>query len=657
MSTPVLSNAPNGAHLGPQNIEAIMERYNNERDKRLRSEGTHQYSDLASSEKFKHLAADPWVNEAVANTATPDPAPSAIQDGARYEFLIVGAGYTGLLNAARLIEAGVNQDDIRMVDSAGGFGGTWYWNRYPGLMCDVESYIYMPLVEEMGYMPKHKYSYGPELRMYAEKVAERYNLTDKALFGSKVTSMIWDDDTKDWVIRTQPATASKGADLTFRAHFILLNSGLLNWPKIPKLPGMDVFTGHMFHTSRWDYDYTGGSEDDQTLYKLKDKAVCIVGTGATAIQIVPELARYAKHVYVAQRTPSAIDRRDQRATNSDWWASATSVKGWQNLRRRNFALHISDVQQEVDLVKDGWTGMPSYSCLAGTPKTIPPEKIPEHITYLHNLDLPRSDRVRARVDEVVRDKDTAEKLKAWYPGWCKRPCFHDEYLQSFNQTNVTLIDTNGKGLDGLSESGFLFGGREYPIDLLVLSTGYQPPVGNTPGGYAHATILGQKGLSLERAWEEGPRTLHGISTRGFPNLFFFGLSQTGISPNFTASMDALATHVAYIITRSAQKIGSPSGQSRVDSYKYPFTVQPTANGEAVWTNKIVELSPAGAGMGGCTPGYFNQEGEVDKTGQSPKELLKLARSAVWGKGLEDFKEQLQIWRDNDVLEGLEVLPL
>jgi hypothetical protein len=319
-------------------------------------------------------------------------------------------------------------------------------------------------------------------------------------------------------------------------------------------------------------------------------------------------------------------------------------------------LITSDSQQAVDLVKDGWTGMPSYSCLAGTPKTIPPERVPEHISYLHSLDLPRSDRVRARVDEMVRDKDTAEKLKAWYPGWCKRPCFHDEYLNCFNQPNVTLIDTDGRGLDGLSEGGFLFDGREYPIDLLVLSTGYQPPLGNTPGGYAHATILGQNGLSLDHAWEDGPRTLHGVFTRDFPNLFFFGLNQTGLSPNYTALMDALATHVAYIITRSAQKIGSSTGQSRVDGYKYPFTVQPAADAEALWTNKVVELSTAGAGMGGCTPSYFNHEGETDKAGQSAKELLKLARSAVWGKGLEDFKEQLQSWRDNDVLVGLVVVP-
>ncbi|OAL51525.1 flavin-binding monooxygenase-like family protein [Pyrenochaeta sp. DS3sAY3a] len=653
MSTTTAFNDPdrvNHVHTPSPDIKAVLEKYNYERDKRLRTEGSNQYTAFDSSEKLQHLANDPWAGK-----HTPKSANSTIENGGRYEFVIVGAGYTGLQIAVRLIEAGVSEKDIRFVDSAGGFGGTWYWNRYPGLMCDVESYIYMPLLEELSYMPKHKYSYGSELRTHAENIAAKYKLTDKALFRFKVNSLAWDENTKDWNIKAQSTNPSRPAESrAFRAHFVLLSPGLLNWPKLPQISGLDVFKGYVFHTSRWDYDYTGGGEDGQKLDKLQGKSVAILGTGATAIQVVPELVKSAKKVYVIQRTPSAVDRRDQRATDPTWWAKQTSSRGWQNARRTNFNSFITNNPAEVDLVHDGWTGMPSYAALAGTPKEIPLTQVPEHIALLHKLDLSRSQRIRTRVKELVKAKDTAEKLQAWYPGWCKRPCFHDEYLQSFNEEHVTLIDTDGHGLEGLTTDGFLHGGHEYPIDLLILSTGYEPPVGISPAGFAHAEIRGRDGQSLEDAWKDGPKTLHGIVTHGFPNLFFFSLTQSGLSSNFTHSSDAMATHTAGLIAQAVAKVGRRDAKMN-ESYRYPFTIEVSAKAEDLWTSRVVQLSTAGAAMTGCTPGYFNKEGEVDQMAQlGPKAQLKLARAATWGKGLEEYIMELLKWRKQGDLEGIEL---
>lgn len=455
----------------------IQQRYTEEREKRLRADGVSQYIDLSKSEKFKHFQDDIWVDPNV-------PPYSALEDGSRHEFLILGAGFGGLTFAIRLIEAGMKADDIRIIDSAGGFGGTWYWNRYPGLMCDVESYIYLPFLEEMDYMPKNRYAYGHEIREYTEKIAKKYGLEDKAQFQTFIQSMVWDDNAKEWVVKMTIMRANKPeSDITVRSRFVVSASGVLNQPKIPAFPGMESFKGHSFHTARWDYDYTGGSPADPSLVKLKGKKVGIIGTGATAVQAVPHLAQWAKELYVFQRTPSAVDKRDNRLTDPEWFnKEVKNKKGWQKARRQNFNAHLSnaDPLPEQDLVSDGWTSMRAYCAMTGGQKVITPDAIPAHIATLHTTDFPRQQRVRERVDQIVKDQGTAEKLKAWYPGWCKRPCFHDEYLQSFNRPNVTLVDTNGKGVDRVSERGVLVGSTEYNLDVLILGTGFRPPAIGSP---------------------------------------------------------------------------------------------------------------------------------------------------------------------------------
>ena len=347
------TNGVDGQQPPPEVVAAmkIQEKYVLERTKRLRDDGTNQYIDVGSSDKFKHFAADPWVE-----TEPPVADIRDVVDDSRCKVLILGAGFVGLTVAARLTQAGIDVKDIRIADTAAGFGGTWYWNRYPGLMCDVESYVYMPLLEELNYMPKHKYAYATELRSYANLLANKYHLRDKALFQTSLRGVTWDDKDKEWVVQLrQERKGHEAVELQVRTSIFCIASGILHHPKLPSIPGLEKFSGHTFHTSRWDYTCTGGSPTEWDLEKLRDKRVGYIGTGATAMQAVPQLAKNAKELYVFQRTPSSVDERGQRPTDPEWWAVQTKEKGWQRRRNINFAAQFQHPSQrpELDMVGDG----------------------------------------------------------------------------------------------------------------------------------------------------------------------------------------------------------------------------------------------------------------------------------------------------------------
>ena len=246
-------------------FEALRTRYRQERDRRLPKGDTDRRSrDVADG--FQHLLVDPYGRA---------PDRSSVDD--EIDVLVVGGGFGGLLTAARLREAGVER--IRIVEAGSDVGGTWYWNRYPGAACDVESYIYFPLLEETGYMPTERYAKAPEIREHCVRIAKHFDLYRDALFSTQVTSLDWDDTAARWVVKTD-------RDDRVRARFVVLTTGPLNRPKLPDIPGIETFAGHAFHTSRWDYGYTGGSATEP-MTKLSDKRVGIIGTGATAIQCVP----------------------------------------------------------------------------------------------------------------------------------------------------------------------------------------------------------------------------------------------------------------------------------------------------------------------------------------------------------------------------------
>jgi len=617
----------------------VFQKYADERDKRIAPAAASEYIPISQS-PFKHFQDDIWLD-----TSAPDPAHPALEDGSFTKVLILGAGFGGLYYAVRLIQAGLVADDLRIVDSAGGFGGTWYWNRYPGLMCDVESYIYMPFLEETGYMPKHKYSYGPELRQQAENVAQKWKLHDSTLFRASVTSLTWDENEKNWVAKIT-RKRNYGGDLTIsvRAQFVCAALGILSVPQIPKLAGLESFKGHCFHTSRWDYAYTGGSPTDPSLTNLADKKVGIIGTGATAIQVVPQLAKWAKELYVFQRTPSAVDRRDNRLTDPEWWTKEhQGKKGWQRARAENFNACSSSVSPPppVDLVDDAWTHMITYGALVGRPNNLTLETIPDHVANLHALDIPRQERIRNRVDEIVTDKDTAAKLKPWYSTWCKRPCFHDDYLPAFNLPNVKLVDTEGRGVDSVTDHSLVVKGEEYNVDVIVFSTGFTSPAGSATQRVG-VTVTGRNGLSLDQKWDDNYGSLHGVISRGFPNLFSNGPSQASVSANFSYTIDQLAIHAAYMISTAIQRAGT----------HHRLTVEPTEEAEGLWTMQCMSGAFAFAALAGCTPSYFTYG--RSKLAHDPEAQMKQARKSTWSQGIASYVSVIENWRDEGNMKGLEV---
>ncbi|GME26869.1 Flavin-binding monooxygenase [Neofusicoccum parvum] len=629
---------------------AIQAKYAAERQRRLRPDGTSQYVDLDKTDKYKFLHDDPWVDHDVLNAQPP-----ALNDGDECKFLILGAGYGGLIFAARLIQAGFSPSEMRLVDTAGGFGGTWYWNRYPGLMCDVESYIYMPLLEETNYMPKHKYTYGPELREHADRIAKHFSLADKALFRTQVKTQRWDESRKEWVVSMSEyrGPSDGGRELQVRASFVIMTGGLLNVPHIPKMPGLETFKGQYFHTARWNYSTTGGSPEVQTLDKLAGKRVGILGTGSTAIQVVPELAKWSKHLYVFQRTASSCDVRGQHETDPNAWPAITEngAPGWQKRRAENFNSYVMGRPEGVDLVHDGWCQMPSFSALIGAAHrgivdANDAESVRKHIEWMDALDFPRAQRVRARVDQEVMDPAKAEKLRAWYPTYCKRPGFHDQYLQSFNQPHVEIIDTAGKGVDRLTETGVVVAGVEYPVDVLVLSTGFRAAVGDpvSPGWNASVKVYGRGGLDMDSKWaEKGPTTFHGMTSHDFPNMFFWSPAQTGMACNITYVLDLIATHTAFIVAEASKKTNG-----------VPFSVEPSAESEEHWAKETVKRSAWFSPVLGCTPGYFNAEGHAANKTDDENTVERKKRAAAWGEGSTDYACRLVQWRNDGALQGIEI---
>lgn len=621
----------------------IQQRYQQERLKRLRPEATDQFIDTSIEERWRHFQDDLWQDQ----EAPVKDAREQIKNG-RTKVLVLGAGYGGLLFAVRLVEAGIDRDDIRIVDTAAGFGGTWYWNRYPGLMCDIESYTYMPLLEETGYIPKHRYAYGPELREHANRIAEKWELTDKALFQTQAKKIVWDETEKGWQVElVQSKKNHDPQTFNINAQFVVTASGLLVWPQLPRLPGLDEFKGHIFHTARWDYGYTGGSPGNPILSKLQDKNIAIVGTGATAVQCIPQIARWAKHLYVFQRTPSSIEVRDQRETDPAWFKEKVATgKAWQRARVANLHGHmtVSNDRPKENLINDEWTRLPTYAALIGSPGApFRPEDVPEYLAKLHTVDLARQEKVREKIRREVKDPKVAEALLPWFPSWCKRPCFHDDYLPAFNRDNVTLVDTDGQGVSRLTADSIVFREQSYPVDLIVLSTGFRSPIG-TPASRSNLSIVGREGRTLSETWEaEGTRSLHGVLGRGFPNLFFSGPSQGGSSPNQTFTLDCMAQHAAYIIAKATNIAAKPH-----------FAIEPTDAAVEDWANQILKRAAALSGMRGCTPSYFNLEGAMDRSREDPQVQMKAARSAIWGQGVEAFLEELAKWKGEGGLKGLEI---
>ena len=585
--------------------DALRDKYREERDRRVRTDGNEQYVEVKGD--FSRYVDDPYVEPGF----TRDPIKEAI------DVLIIGGGFGGLLAGARLRDAGI--DDIRIVEKGGDFGGTWYWNRYPGAQCDIEAYIYLPLLEETGYIPKEKYSFAPEILEHSRRIAKKYDLYRGALFQTMIEAIRWNEEECRWIV-----TTNRGDEI--HARYVVMSNGPLNRPKLPGIPGIDSYKGHTFHTSRWDYGYTGG-DTTGNLNKLGDKRVAVIGTGATAIQCVPHLAKAAKQLYVFQRTPSSVDVRGNKPTDPEW--AKTLRPGWQKERMDNFNTLVSGGAAEVDLVNDGWTDIIRNLAAILPRKEANPGAGHDMAKMMELADFKKMNQIRARVDEIVKDKATAEALKPWYRQFCKRPTFNDEYLPSFNRPNVKLVDTKGRGVDRITEKGLVFDGVEYEVDCIIFATGFE--VGTAYTRRAGFEIYGRDGKSLTQHWDGGLKTLHGFYSAGFPNCFHMGITQNALTANFPHMLDEQSRHIAHLIQHA--------------KHHEARCIEPTPEAEAEWVATVKAKAINNLNfLQECTPGYYNNEGK-------PSAGTGLAGDN-YGGGPIEFFDILKKWREDGELKGL-----
>ncbi len=601
--TPPTKPHPAKASFDPAELR---DKYREERGKRLRSDGNDQY--LQVQGEYAHFVHDPYVEPGYAREPLTD----------KVDVVLIGGGFGGLLAGARLRQAGV--EDIRVVEKGGDFGGTWYFNRYPGAACDIESYVYLPLLEELEYVPVEKYSRAPEIFAHCKAIAEKFDLYRNACFQTEVNEIRWDETISRWLISTNRGDAMK-------ARFVCMANGFLQRPKLPGIPGIETFKGHSFHTSRWDYAYTGGDSSGK-LSGLEGRRVGIIGTGASAVQCVPHLAEGAGHLYVFQRTPSSIDVRANRPTDPDWARELEA--GWHQQRMDNFQLLTTGGYQEEDLVNDGWTDIVRnllFVIQSDENADLSPDGIARS---METADFIKMEQIRARVDSLVEDPATAEALKPYYRQFCKRPCFHDEYLQTFNRANVTLVDTQGAGVERVTEKGVVVNGREYELDCLIFATGFE--VGTDYARRAGYQAVGREGLTLSEKWGPGVTTLHGMHIRGFPNAFMMSIAQSGLTVNFPYMLNEQAKHLAYIIARALDQ-GVQS-------------LEVSAEAESEWVETILrQAAGATAFSDGCTPGYYNNEGQ-------PGDASRQGGFFFGEPG--EFVRILENWRAEGGMKGLEL---
>ena len=590
--------------------EALRAKYREERDKRLRKDGEGQYFEV-KGEFARFADEDPYADPTFTREAVAE----------KVDVIVIGGGFSGMMTGARLKERGI--ENIRIIEAGADFGGTWYWNRYPGAQCDIESYCYLPLLEETGYMPKEKYSFAPEIFEHSKRVGEYFGLYDNALFQTRVREVRWLEDEQCWKVETD-----RGDDL--KAQFVIQATGPASRPKLPGIPGIDKFKGHMFHTCRWDYDYTGGDHNGG-LTKLADKKVGIIGTGATAIQCVPYLGEYAEKLYVFQRTPSSVDLRGNKPTDPEWYE--TLGPGWQRERRENFADVLFGREFENDMVADGWTEIARKIGFGLARRTNDEQLDMEEINLRAEIaDFQKMNEIRKRVDETVTDPQAAEALKPWYRQFCKRPTFNDMYLETFNRPNVELVDVSeAKGVERLTENGVIANGKEYELDCLIFATGFE--ITTSVNRRVDFNTYGRGGRSLFDHWKDGYRTLHGIAAHGFPNWFTIGINQNGLSPNMTSMFDDQALHVAHIISK-VQENGKE-------------VVEVTEEAEEGWVSQIVNMAKAmdRSFQESCTPGYYNNEG----TGDRPN-----YQNSPFVPGINAFNALLKKWRDDGKMDGMEM---
>lgn len=589
--------------------EALRQRYAAERDKRLRTDGNEQYINV--TEHYPEYLEDPYTEFSERQPVTD-----------HVTFAFIGGGFSGLVTGARLAEAGIN--DVRIIEKGGDFGGTWYWNRYPGAQCDTASFVYLPLLEETGHMPSEKYVHAPEILEQCQRIGNQFDLYDKALFHTQVTGLTWQANDNRWLIETNRGDR-------FTAQYVGTAPGPLHVPKLPGIAGIESFKGHSFHTSRWDYNYTGGDPSGASLDKLANKRVAIIGTGATSVQCIPHLAKACKALYVCQRTPSSVDVRDNHPIDPDWFKEI-ATPGWQTRWLENFTANQTGQAADEDLVQDGWTDL-SKRVRAKIMELAPEDMTTENMMAAYeDSDFEKMNEIRARTNTVVHDDTTADDLKAWYQQLCKRPCFHDEYLNAYNEPGCHLIDTDGKGVERITENGVVVGGKEYAVDCIIYASGFE--VGTPFERRAGYDTIGRDRVKLSDYWADGMRTKHGTHVHGFPNLFIVQATQgANLISNYPHNLTEAGTTIALMV-----KHAEDQGLKEIEVSK---------EAEDSWLELLSQAPPMMIGSTLCTPGYYNNEGKGWGDGGVP------VAAGGYPAGAMAYFQYLDEWRTSGNFEGID----
>ena len=447
------------------------------------------------------------------------------------DVVVVGAGFAGMYMLHRLRGLGMR---VRVFEQGSGVGGTWYWNRYPGARCDVESmqysYSFSEELQQEWDWSEH-YASQPEILAYANHVADRFNLRPDIQFDTAVERTDFDERANRWTV-----TTSDGKTVT--ANFVVLATGCLSNARMPDIEGLDRFKGNVYHTGHWPHhqvDFTG-------------RRVAVIGTGSSGIQAVPVIAEQAKQLTVFQRTANfSIPSRNgpMPAEKRDWFK-----KNYGEVRR---------VARDVS--RNGiFTPQPDRGALddGDNERRAKYEAGWEHggvvfMAVYNNILLDKaandtaSDFVRGKIAETVKDSATAKLLQPnSHPIGTKRICVDTDYFAAFNRPNVELVDIKNHPIEEITENAVRVSGKDYEADALVLATGFDAMTGSV----ARIDIVGRDGQTLNQKWEAGPRTYLGLMTAGFPNLFVItGPGSPSVLSNMIVSIEQHVDWIADCLTR------------------------------------------------------------------------------------------------------------
>ncbi len=443
---------------------------------------------------------------------------SASADLNQVDAVVVGAGFAGLYQVHRLLKAGYR---VRAFEKGSDVGGTWYWNRYPGARCDIESICYSYSFDEAlqrEWRWPQRYAEQPDILRYLQHVADRFNLRPHFAFNTAIEAAHYDEASQRWQVRT-----ATGEEISTR--FFIMATGCLSKPLAPNFKGLDSFTGEQYQTSRWPHagvDFTG-------------KRVGIIGTGSSAIQSTPIIAQQAAQLLVFQRTPQfAIPAWNRELTDEEMRTAQESYAELRRLMRQSEVgidyesptigakeADAASLQKQLEFAWDrgGYLMLAAY---------------PDLLTDLESNKLV-SDWVKEKIRARIKDPEVARKLMPEYPLGAKRLCVDTHYFETFNRDNVTLVDLRESGIDGFTATGIrLENGTEYALDAVIFATGFDAMT----GALLSVDIRGKGGLTLREKWQNGTKNYLGVSVAGFPNLFMItGPGSPSVLYNMTASIE------------------------------------------------------------------------------------------------------------------------